>query len=250
MKYFALAALVGIISAKDTSKTWELRSVLQHRDEAVLQKQYGDESTTRANARPPMRSHVQLDEESAKDTTKSWELRSVLQHRDEAVLQKQYGDASTERANARPPMRSHVQVQSSSSSSSSSDDEDLQTAADGADDFRPGAAYDRVIPTRFTADSDDLFMRSMLNAYSVEVSDKEGVPTGVFIMDKPAARAAATEILATHKKMESSAIEAYLNTYFDKAWGHFDVNRTGSIAVYRTAELMRFLCSDQYMSLG
>ena len=90
----------------------------------------------------------------------------------------------------------------------------------------------------------------MLQNYSVEVADKDGVPTGVFIMDKPAARAAATEILATHKKMEPAAISSYLNTYFDKAWSHFDVNQTGSIASYRTAELMRFLCSDQYMSLG
>ena len=182
---------------------------------------------------------------SAKDTTKVWELRSVLQHRDEAVLQKNFGDATTGRANSRPPMRSHVQVASSSSSSSSSEDEDL-----ALDDFRPGAPYDRVIPGRFSADSDDLFMRSMLKTYSVEVADKEGVPTGVFIMDKPAARAAATEILGTHKGMAPGAITAYLNTYFDKAWGHFDVNKTGSIAVYRTAELMRFLCSDQYMSLG
>lgn len=199
MKYFAIAALVGLISAKDTSKSWELRSVLQHRDEAVLQKQYGDASTARANARPPMRSHLMTGEN-----------------------------------------------QSSSSSSSSSEDEDLQLGGD----FRPGAAYDRVIPARFSADSDDLFMRSMLTAYSVEVADKDGVPTGVFIMDKPAARAAATEILSTHKKMAGAAIEAYLNTYFEKAWGHFDVNKTGSIAVYRSAELMRFLCSDQYMSLG
>jgi len=200
MKFFAIAALVGVISAKDTSKSWELRSVLQHRDEAVLQKQYGDASTARANARPPMRSHLMTGENSA-----------------------------------------------SSSSSTSSEDEDLQLR-DG--DFRPGAAYDRVIPARFSADSDDLFMRSMLNAYAVEVADKDGVPTGVFIMDKAAARGAASEILSTHKKMAGAAIDAYLNTYFDKAWGHFDVNKTGSIAVYRSAELMRFLCSDQYMSLG
>jgi hypothetical protein len=180
---------------------------------------------------------------SAKDTTNVWELRSVLQHRDEAVLQKNFGDATTGRANARPPMRSHVQV--ASSSSSSSDDEDLMV-----NDFNPGAPYDRVIPARFTADSDDLFIRSMLKTYAVEVADKEGVPTGVFIMDKAAASAAATEILSTHKKMDGAAISAYLATYFDKAWGHFDVNKTGSIAVYRSAELMRFLCSDQNMSLG
>ena len=136
---------------------------------------------------------------------------------------------------------------SSGSSDSSSSDEDIQVTTS---DFRPGANYDRVIPGRFQTESDDQFMRSMLNNYAVEVADKDGVPTGVFIMDKKAAKAAANEILSTHKKMDSPAISSYLNTYFDKAWSHFDVNQTGSLAVYRTAELMRFLCSDQYMSLG
>lgn len=197
MKFFAVAALVGLISAKDTSKTWELRSVLQHRDEAVLQKQFGDVSTERANSRPPMRSHAQL-----------------------------------------------------ASSSSSSSDEDLQIG-----DFGPGAGagYERVIPPRFTADSDDLFMRSMLKTYAIEgAKDKEdgGGPNGNFFMPKATARAAAVEVLGTHKGLTGANAEQYLNTYFDKAWGHFDVNQTGAVAVYRMAEFMRFLCSDQYMSLG
>jgi len=195
---------------------------------------------------------------AAKDTTKVWELRSVLSHRDEAVIDKHYGDKSTERANSRPPMRSHVQMNSSSSSSSSDSDEDVQMQKEEEDLstlFKPqdsvkGGPYERVIPERFSADSDDLFMRSMLKTYAIEMSDKKGIPTGVFIMDKPAAVAAAKEILATHKGMGADAISAYLNTYFDKAWGHFDVNKTGSISYDRTAELMRFLCSDQYMSLG
>jgi hypothetical protein len=193
----------------------------------------------------------------AKDTTKVWELRSVLSHRDEAVLQRTFGDATTNRANSRPPMRSHVMVNQASTSSSSSDDEDLQLRDGDFPNLKPGDAYPashnegkRLIPDRFSGDSDDLFMRSMLKTYSIEVTDKEGLPTGVFIMDKAAARAAATEILGTHKGMDANAISAYLNTYYDKAWGHFDVNQTGSIAVYRSAELMRFLCSDQYMSLG
>ena len=69
-------------------------------------------------------------------------------------------------------------------------------------------------------------------------------------MTKATARAAAVEILGTHKGLTGANAEAYLATYWNKAWGHFDVNQTGSIAVYRSAELMRFLCSDQYMSLG
>ena len=168
-----------------------------------------------------------------------------------------YGEKSTDRANSRPPMRSHAQVEgsSSSSSSSSSDDEDVQVG-----DFGPsaGAGYERVIPARFdqpteTHPSVDIFMRSMLNNYAIEgAKDKEdgGGPNGTFFMPKATARAAAVEVLGTHKGLTGANADAYLNTYWDKAWGHFDVNQTGSIAVYSMAELMRFLCSDQYMSLG
>jgi hypothetical protein len=42
---------------------WELRSVNGHAEEAQVQKAYGDHSTQSANARPAMRSWVQLDEE-------------------------------------------------------------------------------------------------------------------------------------------------------------------------------------------
>merc|ERR1719243_316853 len=62
MKSFAIAALLGLISAKDTTGVWQLKSVLSHRDEQVLQNYFGDVSTARANARPPMRSHIELDQ--------------------------------------------------------------------------------------------------------------------------------------------------------------------------------------------
>ena len=183
---------------------------------------------------------------SAKDTTGVWQLKSVLSHRDEQVLQNYFGDVSTARANARPPMRSHAQLASSSSSSS---DEDLQIG-----DFGPnaGAGYERVIPPRFSADSDDIFMRSMYEQYAIEgAKDKEdgGGPNGDFFMTKAVARAAAVEVLGTHKGLTGANADQYLSTYFDKAWGHFDVNKTGAIPALYAAGLMRFLMSDQYISL-
>ena len=113
-----------------------------------------------------------------------------------------------------------------------------------------GGAYSRVTPERFSADSDDIFMRSVIQNYAQEAGTKEGEPTGVFTLTESSARALAMEVLATHKDIKGAAQVEYLATYWAKAWGHFDVNQTGSIAVYRSAELMRFLCSDQYMSLG
>ena len=44
-------------------------------------------------------------------------------------------------------------------------------------------------------------------------------------------------------------LDAYMKTYFQKAWDHFDVNQTGSIEVIKMPQFMRFLASDQWMSL-
>ena len=116
-------------------------------------------------------------------------------------------------------------------------------------------AYERVVPSRFSGDSDDIFMRSMITNYAVEkkACDDDGKnckPTGSFWLNKSGARAAAAEVLSTHKGLKGGALDKYLATYFDKAWGHFDVNRTGAIEVIKAPQLMRFLASDQRMQLG
>ena len=112
-----------------------------------------------------------------------------------------------------------------------------------------GGAYDRVTPARFSADSDDIFMRSVIQNYAQEAGTKEGEPTGVFTLTESSARALAMEVLATHKDIKGAAQVEYLATYWAKAWGHFDVNRTGSIPILYAPGLMRFLMSDQYISL-
>merc|ERR1719313_602035 len=128
------------------------------------------------------------------------------------------------------------------------------------DDWHPGqhgtlgaAEYSRVIPDRFSADSDDIFMRSMLENYAIDkncAGKKETPrPCGNFVMNEATMRAAASEVLCTHKGLCGGALQTYLDTYFAKAWGHFDVNRTGEIEVIKSPQFMRFLASDQYMSL-
>ena len=93
-------------------------------------------------------------------------------------------------------------------------------------------------------------MRSMLNTYAQEGKNKDGSPNGVFTLDEAAARAASREVLATHKGLAGAALTNYMNTYFAKAWAHFDVNRGGRIEVIKMPQFMRFLASDQSMSLG
>merc|ERR1719454_2277404 len=132
-------------------------------------------------------------------------------------------------------MRSHVELDSESSSS---DDEEETTAVQ----FLPGdegkGGYERKIPDRFSADSDDLFMRSMITTYATEEETEEdkktgykgGEPTGNFTMTEAQAKAAAVEVLGTHKGLTGAAADAYHSTYWSKAWGHFDVNRGGKIS--------------------
>mgnify|MGYP000285719157 CR=1 FL=1 len=146
-------------------------------------------------------------------------------------------------------MRSHLELDSDSGSSDDESDDEQNVQFVPGDSGR-ASGYVRTIPERFSADSDDLFMRSMISSYATEGENKDGTSDGVFTMTEAQTKAAATEVLATHKGLTGAAADAYLATYFAKAWGHFDVNKTGAIAVYRTPELMRFLCSDQYMSLG
>merc|ERR1712196_371998 len=113
-----------------------------------------------------------------------WQLKSVLSHRDEQVLQNYFGDVSTARANARPPMRSHIELDSDSGSSDDESEEETE------EDKKTGY--------------------------------KGGEPTGVFTMTEAQAKAAAVEVIGTHKGLTGAAADAYLGTYWAKAWGHFD----------------------------
>merc|ERR1719326_1597048 len=108
-----------------------------------------------------------------------------------------------------------------------------------------GTPYERVIPKHFEADSDDLFMRSVYKNYALEgktdpKDDSEPKPTGKFTLDETQAKALATEVLGTHKGLTGANLKNYMDTYWAKAWGHFDVNKSGSIEAIRAPQLMRF----------
>merc|ERR1712086_603984 len=66
MKYsFVIAALIAntkaVQLARDVKDVWELRSVNGEADNADVQKSFGDHATASANARPAMRSWVNLE---------------------------------------------------------------------------------------------------------------------------------------------------------------------------------------------
>ena len=144
-------------------------------------------------------------------------------------------------------MRSHIELDSDSGSSDDESEEETNVQ------FLPGdegaGGYERKIPDRFSADSDDLFMRSMIMNYAQEGKDKEGAPNGQFFMTEAQTKAAAAEVLGTHKALDGPAKAEYLKTYFPRTWAHFDVNKAGMIGVETIPQFMRFLASDQTLNL-
>ena len=109
--------------------------------------------------------------------------------------------------------------------------------------------YERVPPARFSADSDDLFMRSVIMKYAAEEKDGDGAPSGNFFLNEASTRALASEVLSTHKGLKGGDLKEYLNTYFPRTWAHYDVNKSGFIGVETAPQFMRFVASDQTLQL-
>merc|ERR1712127_718642 len=109
--------------------------------------------------------------------------------------------------------------------------------------------YERVLPVQFADASDDLFMRSMIMNYAREGKNEDGSPNGVFTMTEAQTRGASAEVLGTHKKLSAAEVKEYLNTYFPRTWAHFDVNKVGAVGVETLPQFVRFLASDQQLSL-
>ena len=119
----------------------------------------------------------------------------------------------------------------------------------GKDTAAESTGYQRVVPARFSSGADDIFMRSMIANYALELKacdhddDDKPIaatckPTGKYVLNEAGAKAASSEVLATHKGLKGDALKSYLDTYFAKAWGHFDVNRVGEVEVSKMPQFM------------
>jgi len=212
--------------------------------------------------------------QNKEDTHEVWKLRSVGWHDDDQEMIRGFGNAQTDSANADAKAKAETQsyihptwgnVWDVQLEDDVPNDENVQldkwytTFDEAKDDGAENIGYNRVVTPRFSADSDDIFMRSMLTTYAKEEGacdeDDDGneincKPSGKFWMDKSGAYAAAEEILETHKGLSGAALQSYLDAYFEKAWNHFDVNLTGHFEVIKMPQFARFLCSDQRMQLG
>ena len=240
-KSIVIAIFLGLVSAE--APVWSLQSVQDHRDDAAVQKGYGEYSTKQANGRPPYQSAAELESESESDVESDAEAEVEAAADGEPAAEPSSSDSDSDSDAAE---KAAVQVMGDDEEEDHS--KEFFAAFESAKD--EGAPYTRVIPDRFSSDADDLFMRSMINTYALEGKNKDGSPNGNFVMDEPGTRAAAAEVLSTHKGLKGAALQKYLAAYFPKAWAHFDVNRGGKVEVIKMPQFMRFLASDQTMSLG
>ena len=90
-------------------------------------------------------------------------------------------------------------------------------------------------------------MKSMHEQYALEGKNKDGTPSGVFWMNKATASAAATEVLTNNLKWDAAKVNEQLNTYFEKAWAHFDVNQIGRIKAVEMGRFITFLSGTPFI---
>ena len=109
--------------------------------------------------------------------------------------------------------------------------------------------YERVAPSYFSDEGDDLFMKSMIMQYAQEGKNKDGTPAHHFFMSEALTKSAASEVLENNAGIKAGEKDAYMTTYFPRTWAHFDVNHTGRVAVETMPQFMRFLASNQELKL-
>ena len=94
MKTAVYAALMGLTTAVqfaegDTTPAWGLRTLTDHRLEAQTQIGFGNFATEQANARPPLRSHVQVESDSSSSDSDSdddlIQQKDFFQHQGEGL---------------------------------------------------------------------------------------------------------------------------------------------------------------------
>ena len=110
--------------------------------------------------------------------------------------------------------------------------------------------YERVLPAHFNGDGefDDRFMNSMLTKWALERKTKEGAPSGQFYMNRAGVKSVAHEVLMNNLKMSREQADKHLESYFERSFLHYDVNRTDLVELGMMPMLMKFLSGQGYVN--
>ena len=107
-----------------------------------------------------------------------------------------------------------------------------------------GVEYVRTFPDQYSEESENKFMRGILENYALEKKNTKGEPTGVFRMDRKQTMAASKEVVSKHKGMQGKDLDNFVKQYFGRTWEHFDVNQEGMLDALDMPAFMKYLCSD------
>ncbi len=260
MKYtIAIMAILGMVSAEEIYTAPAANATAMSEKKAVKENAASDEdSDDDAQASDDSSDDVQASDDSSDDVQldkKDDSSDDVQASADSSDDVQASADSSDDDVQASDDSSDDVQDSEDSS-------DDLQLAGDESSDHSGeffearehgtgplDKKYERVVPTNFADGGDDLFMRSMIKTYALEGKNKDGSPNGQFFMDEATTRAATGEVLETHKNLKGGAKQDYLKTYFPRTWAHFDVNKSGKVGVEVMPQFMRFIASDQTLSL-
>ena len=114
-----------------------------------------------------------------------------------------------------------------------------------------GVEYVRTMPEQFNEDSDNKFMRKIIDEYALEQKTDKGQPSGIFKMDKKQTLNASKWLIAKVKKLEGKdkELDNYMKQYFQRTWEHFDVNEEGVLDALDMPAFMKYIASDQGIDL-
>jgi len=107
--------------------------------------------------------------------------------------------------------------------------------------------YARITPDNFANTDDDLFMRSLINTYSVE-GNNDNEPNAKFYLRRDGAFKVGQEIVGTHFGWTGEKRDQYVTSRLSELWGNYDVNGEGFIEVARGPPLFRTLLGEVEIS--
>lgn len=126
------------------------------------------------------------------------------------------------------------------------------TAISGAfkhDDSKRVLDYERVVPERFSAESDDRLMNSLISKYALE-GNEAGKGNNKFYLTRSGTKQVATEVVATHMKFSGSKLEGYVNEKMNALWKKYDVLGDGFVPADRVPVLLRSMIGDVEIANG
>jgi hypothetical protein len=108
--------------------------------------------------------------------------------------------------------------------------------------------YERTVPAKYTQESDDRLMNSLIGEYALEQKDKDGLPVGKFFLDKKGGKRVATEVARNNFGFSGEKANAWVNEHFEHAWNRVDPLKDGFVPIMKGPVFLRDLSDSVELS--